>query len=59
MYHRLIVSDTQNIIMLAILFNNNIVLYKRLNQLSLWIDSLQSRNLWKYGASSNKSNQKN
>nr|QYC94360.1 putative LAGLIDADG homing endonuclease [Oedogonium sp. 244] len=36
--------------MLAILFNNNIVLYKRFNQLSLWIDSLQSRNIWKYGA---------
>jgi LAGLIDADG endonuclease len=48
--HRLIVSDTQNILMLAILFNNNFVLYKRLNQLSLWIDSLQSRNIWKYGA---------
>nr|QJS52038.1 putative LAGLIDADG homing endonuclease [Bulbochaete rectangularis var. hiloensis] len=34
--------------MLSLLFNNHLVLSHRIQQLSCWIQSLQSRNYWQY-----------
>jgi hypothetical protein len=42
-YHRYIVEDSKDILLLCLLFNGNLVLSHRLTQLSLWIAELNKR----------------
>lgn len=49
-FYRYIVEDNQNILILALLFNDNLVLSHRISQLSRWIQSLIDKKLWPFGA---------
>ena len=48
-FYRLVVSDIKNILSLALMFNGNLVLHHRINQLSSWVIILKDKNLWDYG----------
>lgn len=45
-FYRYMVEDNQNILILALLFNDNLVLSHRISQLSRWIQSLIEKKLW-------------
>ena len=45
-FYRLVVSDITNIFSLALIFNGNLVLHHRINQLSSWVNILKDKNLW-------------
>ena len=47
-FYRYIVEDNQNILILALLFNDNLVLSHRISQLSRWIQSLIEKKLWHF-----------
>lgn len=50
-FYRLTVANNKEIFFLALLFNGNLVLPHRINQLSHWIGLLTDKGLWKYGSS--------
>lgn len=50
-FYRLTVANNKEIFILALLFNGNLVLPHRINQLSHWIGLLTEKGLWKYGSS--------
>jgi hypothetical protein len=44
-FYRFIVKDNKDIIILALLFNGNLVIQHRINQLSIWINCLNEKGL--------------
>nr|YP_010697799.1 LAGLIDADG homing endonuclease [Porodaedalea chrysoloma]WCF76760.1 LAGLIDADG homing endonuclease [Porodaedalea chrysoloma] len=50
-FYRFTIANNKDILNLALLFNGNLVIPHRINQLSSWIDLLTEKGLWTYGSS--------